>query len=193
MFTIGIYGSAGKEGPEIEKIAERTGLALGGRQCVLVTGACSGLPYIAARAAVRSGGNRLLGFSPMHDRDGQRRFTPHDDLSIYTRLHFLPEGLSSAEDIEVAKKYRNVASTARCDAGIILAGGWGTLHEVCSLIAYGKIVAPVRGTGGIAAELPTLFDAIGAETGGTVLPPADPEELVRLLFDALERRKKEDA
>lgn len=187
MYYIGIFGSAEREAEHVEEIAKEIGLELGKRRCGIITGACSGLPYIAAHAAASAGATEVHGYSPMHDLEGQRRFTPDDDLSLYTRLHFLPDNLPAAGDIEVAKKYRNVTSTARCDAGIIIAGGWGTLHEVCSLTAYGKVVGTTLGTGGVADTLPQLFDALRTKTKAQLIAASDPKELVARLVEELGR------
>lgn len=184
---IGIYGSADIVSAETSEIAVAVGSALARRGCIVVTGACSGLPYRAAYAAAKLGAE-VWGFSPATGLEEQRRFTPDDDLSIYTRLDFIPPDFPFAGDIEVAKKYRNVLSTAHCDAGIVIAGRWGTLHEVCSLIDYGKVVGILGNAGGIADELPRLWETIPSRADATMLFDDDPVKLVEAVCEELGRR-----
>ena len=178
---IGVFGSSSDTDPATVEKATRLGAALGTRGCIVVTGACSGLPYRAAHEAAR-GGSDVWGFSPVHDLSEQHAFTPLDDLSIYSRLFFAPDSILGGEEIEVRKKYRNVISTAHCDAGIIICGKWGTLHEFCALLDYGKVIGLLAGTGGIADALPALMQEIDARDAPPVLVSGVPEELVDMVF-----------
>ena len=181
--AIGIYGSATTGSAEVADKAHRLGATLGARGCRVITGACSGLPYAAARSAA-AGGGEVWGFSPMHDLEGQRTFTPNDDLAVYSRLIFVPRTLEFAADLDVCKKYRNVVSTAACDGAIVIAGRWGTLHEFCSLVDFGKVVGVLTGTGDIADELPGLFARIDKKTRAVVLFDESPEALVDAVVSA---------
>ena len=172
---IGLYGSAESQPEEVEEKARDIGRLLGTAGWGIITGACSGLPYLGAGEAALLGAE-VIGFSPVRTMEEQRRFTPHDDLSIYTRIEFTPPS-PLLDDIEVAKKYRNVISTSRCDAGIIMAGRWGTLHEFCSLIDYGKVVAVLTGTGPTADALPELKETLARAIDVTFAD--DPPAVVR--------------
>jgi predicted Rossmann-fold nucleotide-binding protein len=56
MYQIGVFGSGrGDEPEELAAMARELGEALAARGCIVVTGACSGLPYQAARAAAARG------------------------------------------------------------------------------------------------------------------------------------------
>jgi predicted Rossmann-fold nucleotide-binding protein len=188
MFSVGVYGSATAENDELAAKARSIGRALAGYDCRIITGACSGLPYLAASEAARAG-CEVWGFSPVSDRQQQQAFVPDDDLTIYSRLIYLPEAFEHADDLDIAKKYRNVISTAHCDAGIIIAGAWGTLHEFCSLVDYGRVAGVLTGTGGIADALPYLHTRIPAPPQAEIVFDDEPDSLVERIFAALERRR----
>ena len=184
-FKIGLYGSASIPSQATLNKAEQTGSALGKQNCTVITGACSGLPYRGAREAAASGG-MVIGYSPVRSMEEQRSFTPQDDLSIYAHIYFTPT-LPIFDDLDVAKKYRNVISTAQCDGGIILAGGWGTLHEFCSLVDFGKVIGVVTGTDGIADLLEEITETVPA--GTEIIFDADPATLVKKVLDHLENHQ----
>jgi hypothetical protein len=102
---IGIYGSATASKKEIEN-ARQLGLALRPFDIIVITGACSGIPYEVAKYSEKE----VWGFSPVRNIHEQKAFTPHDDLSIYKKLIFIPNSFSY-RDLDVCKKYRNVIST----------------------------------------------------------------------------------
>jgi predicted Rossmann-fold nucleotide-binding protein len=171
------------EAAEVVEMARRVGIALAERGCTVITGACSGLPYEAARAAAGRGA-QVWGFAPTATIEEQREFVPDDDLSIYNRLIFIPPTFPFNGDLLVSKKYRNILSTAHCDAGIVISGKWGTLNEVTNLIDFGKVVGILTTSGSVAGMLSGLIGAIGSE-GARVVAHDDPVELVGLVVGAL--------
>lgn len=187
-YRIGVYGSATTAAPEVIPMARRLGRELAHRSCTLITGACSGLPYQAAYAAAEHGAE-VWGFSPAHDIEGQRAFTPEDDLGIYSQLHFIPSSFPYADDLLVRKKLRNVISTATCDAGIVIGGRWGTLHEVTSLVDFGKVIGVITSSGEVAAALPDLVATLAEIGDDRICFAASPEEVVARVIDLLDRRR----
>src|SRR3989344_3361363 len=148
-YTVGVFGSAGGE-EEILAATEKArvvGRKLAENHCIVVTGACMGLPYEAAAEAHKNGGE-IWGYSPCLDLDGQKLYTPDDDITIYNKIFYVTPDFLFAKDILVTKKYRNVLSTATCDAGILIAGRWGTLNEFTNLMDIGKVIGVLTGTGG---------------------------------------------
>src|SRR5690349_12565495 len=126
-FKVGVFGSAaGEEIDQAVDKAKELGRELGKNNLQLITGACSGLPYVVAFEAHKHGAE-ILGFSPCLDLEGQKKFTPEDDITIYKEIVYTPETFQFSSNNLVTKKYRNVLSTATCDAGIIIAGRWGTM------------------------------------------------------------------
>ncbi|MCE2504534.1 MAG: hypothetical protein J4G05_10830 [Chlorobi bacterium] len=186
-WKIGVYGSAVVEETYAVTQAKVLGQELGREGATIITGACSGLPYIALKEGVAFG-SMAIGFSPTRNMAEQRHFTPEDDLALYNRIEFTPD-LPQFDELEVAKKYRNVISTAYCDAGIIISGRWGTLHEFCSLVDYGKVVGVLVGTGNIADELSELLKNIQAKNQTNIVFEKDPVTLVDLIFKALKVRR----
>src|SRR6185369_3035472 len=171
-YKIGVFGSGNSSKPPevIGALATAIGVELGKhpKEVIVVTGGCSGLPYLAAHEAAKTG-TPVWGFSPVRDMDEQKEFTPKDDLSIYQELYFVERDLPFAGNQRVCMKYRNVLSTAACDAGIIISGQWGSLNEFTDLVDMQKLVGVLTGSGGIADELPRLAKKIIKEGQGEVL------------------------
>lgn len=189
-YKVGIFGSGGSGSAPSEVIitaAKQIGIALGDHadDVIVITGGCSGLPYIVAYETAQKGAE-VRGFSPVHNEVQQAEFTPDDDLSIYTKLQFVPEDLPFSDNRRTCMKYRNVLSTSACDAGIIIAGSWGSLNEFTNLLDMQKTVGILTGTGGIADELPDLSSRIKKAGQGEIIFNSDPRELVESLLVRLQ-------
>jgi predicted Rossmann-fold nucleotide-binding protein len=176
---IGVYGSAAGNYEAFVPLAEQVGRALGkyADSVVVITGACSGLPYVAATAAAEDG-VEIWGFSPSRDEAAQRREHPDDDLHIYKKLVYVPAEFPFIDDQLACKKYRNIISTANCDAAIIISGRWGTLNEFTNLIDFGKAIGVLTGSGGIADELPALTRKVFKDGQSEVIFENAPDLLV---------------
>lgn len=190
-YKIGVFGSAGGE-EEIKLAtskAQEIGVELAKNGAIIITGGCTGLPYIAALAAHQQG-SEVWGFSPVLDMEGQNKYAPDDDNLMYKQLVFVDKSFQFFENILISKKYRNVLSTATCDAGIIIAGRWGTLNEFTNLYDFGKVIGVLTGSGGIADELPQLSRKISKiESKGKVIFSSSPEELVQKVISELEKNE----
>jgi len=189
---IGVFGSSA--GPELESMttkAKAVGTALAFFDPILITGACAGLPYAAALAAREHGCTELWGFSPATDYKGQVAITPECDNTIYSSLIYIPEHYEFRNDIKVARKYRNVTSTATCDAGIIISGRWGSMNEFTNLFDMGKIIGVLTDTGGIADELATLEKKIRKPGNAIIIFDSSPEALVRRIIETLKKRMRD--
>lgn len=188
-YKIGIFGSSAGDLENILPKARQLGRALGKHADAIsiITGACSGLPYAVAKAAADEG-SEILGFSPVFDIEEQKKFTPDDDISIYKRIEYMPRNFKLANNDLANKKYRNVISTATCDAGIVISGRWGSLNEFTNLIDMQKIVGVLTGTNGIADELPGLSQKISKEGQGQIIFNDNPVKLVEEVLAALQNR-----
>lgn len=185
-YKIGVYGSAAGDYKAFIPIAEQVGQALG-RQAgsvIVITGACTGLPYAAAKAAAGLG-VEVWGFASSLDEAALRLEYPDDDLGIYAKLTYVPASFPLSDNDLIRKKYRNLTSTAACDAGIIISGRWGTLNEFTNLVDFGKLVGVLSGSGGVANELPALTRAIAKAGQGPVIFDSDPQTLVDKLLERL--------
>ena len=184
-YKVGIFGSAaGEIDADSEEKAKELGRVLSNYKITIISGACSGLPYLAANEAHKNG-NLVWGYSPMLDLEGQKKFTPKDDLSIYDKLIFIPKDFTYSNDEQVCKKYRNVISTANCDAGIIISGRWGTMNEFTNLFDMGKVIGVLMGTGGIADELEKLNGKIKKKSKARVLFESSPKILIKNVIESL--------
>ncbi len=195
-YKIGVYGSSVSEGPEAEALGKTLGKALAELGCAVITGGCSGMPYIVAYEA-KQHGSEVWGFTPALNAEEQRRAYPHDDITIYTRLIYVPwnyldlfikQPASAAQDWSERLKYRNVISTINSDAGIIISGSWGTLNEFTNLIYEGKPIGVLTGTGGLADQLPDWFPRLRKKSNSVVLFESDPEKLTEQVIAELEKR-----
>jgi uncharacterized protein (TIGR00725 family) len=165
--TIGVMGSAG--GKLSEHVRERAydlGAAVAHAGCVLITGACPGLPYDAARGAKGAGG-LSIGISPALSRSEHvlRYESPVDayDVIIYTG-----SGL-------MGREVDNIHSS---DIVIIVGGRSGTLGEFAIAYDEGKLIGILADSEGIADDLPDIVPRLGKKTGAQLVYEKDPERLV---------------
>ena len=167
---VGVMGASGVElasgeKTRLEALAERLGAAIAARDCILVTGATTGLPDLVARAA-RKNGALTLGVSPAQDRDEHRRLgLPLDtaDAIIYTGFGF---------------KGRNVVNVRSSDVVLIFGGATGTLNEFTIAYDEGKVVGVVEGSGGVADHVKEILSYCKRETHARVFYGSDPEKLL---------------
>lgn len=197
-YKIGIYGSNVNEGAIAEARGKELGQVLAKYHCTVITGACSGMPYVVAHAAAQQGAE-VWGFTPELDAAAQQAAYPDDDITIYKRLIYVPQNYrelfvtppaSEARDWASRLKYRNVISTINCDAGIIISGGWGTLNEFTNLIYDGKPIGVLTGTGGLADELPDWYPKLRKKSSTTVVFGTHPETLVTQLLTQLGQEQR---
>ncbi|HSW47574.1 MAG TPA: hypothetical protein VLG67_00690 [Candidatus Saccharimonadales bacterium] len=187
-YKIGVFGSA--EG-DLEKIipkAHQLGEALGGKNVTILTGASIGLPYEVALTA-HNLGTEIWGYSQFTNyKDQLEKLRNNCDPTIFHKLFYVPKDYEFASNYNVTRKYRNVSSTANCDAGIIISGRWGTMNEFTNLHDMGKVVGVLTGTGGIADELPSLMKKINKPSKAKVIFNDDPEKLVDEVLKTLSSR-----
>lgn len=190
-YKIGIFGSSAGDIAAVMPKAMELGKVLQdyADQIILITGACPGLPYAVISEAAPSG-IEIWGFSSSLNLDRQRIEYPDDDLNIYNEVTYVPADFPGAENDRACKKYRNVISTANCDAGIIISGLWGTLNEFTNLIDMQKTIGVLSGTGAIADELPNLTQKISKAGQGRVIFHDSPRSLVEELLTLLNSSSK---
>lgn len=173
--TVGVMGSAGDdETQHARDIAYALGKAIADRGFILITGACHGLPYDAARGA-RSAGGQSVGVSPalsLHEHLYRYR-SPADafDVLIYTG-----SGLMG----------REVTNIRSSDMVVVLGGRSGTLGEFAIAYDEGKLIGVMQGTGGIADDIRQIVNSFDKETGAVLLYDSDPVDLVARLSETFE-------
>lgn len=188
-YKIGIFGSAEGDIDRILSKADDLGKELTKHNIVLVTGASTGLPYQVAKTAAKLG-TKVWGYSTAIDLASQQAHHPEVDSKVFDKFIFIPKTYEFASEKKVCMKYRNVTSTANCDAGIIISGRWGTLNEFTNLYDMGKVIGVLTGTGGIADELPTLMKKISKKSNAKVVFNNSPTELVNSVLAELKTRKQ---
>lgn len=178
---IGVMGSShlSTNESELQRLtasAERLGQAIAERGCVLVTGATTGYPDIASRAA-RVRGGLTVGISPAPSLDEHLRqySLPDDgvDVIIYTGF-----GL----------KGRNVINVRSCDVVIIFGGGVGTLNEFTIAFDENKLIGVLEGTGGAADRIKEIATLSSRRSSGEIVFESDPGALIDRCLRLLDER-----
>jgi uncharacterized protein (TIGR00725 family) len=153
-------------------IAERLGFHVVQRGCVLLTGATTGLPDMASRAA-RSRGGLTIGVSPAANRQEHSKDwgLPDDGAEIIIYTGF---GL----------KGRNVINIRASDIVIIFGGGMGALNEFTIAYDEGKVIGVLVGSGGIADHIDDIIGFARKRTTARVIFNKEPEALIDACLDA---------
>jgi uncharacterized protein (TIGR00725 family) len=161
------------EANRVKALAEELGVAIARHDCILITGATTGLPDLVAQAFRRNGGF-ALGVSPAENRrDHVARYgLPEDgaDVIIYTGFGY---------------KGRNVINVRSADIVLILGGATGTLNEFTIAYDEGKIIGVLEGSGGVADHIREIIKACNKPTLGTVFFDSDPGKLIESCLGAL--------
>jgi uncharacterized protein (TIGR00725 family) len=180
--AVGVMGASANdalgaaEAHRVKTLAEELGAAIAKRDCILVTGATTGLPDLVARAFRRSGGF-AVGISPAENRREHlgRYGLPGDgaDVVIYTGFGY---------------KGRNVINVRSADIVLILGGATGTLNEFTIAYDEGKIIGVLEGSGGVADHIREIVRFCKKPTAGAVFFNGDPAKLVEQCVTALDAR-----
>jgi len=177
---VGVMGSANDALVESERLrltglAERLGRAIADRNCILVTGATTGLPDMVSRAA-RGRNGLTVGISPAATREEHvdRYSLPTDgaDVIIYTGF-----GL----------KGRNVVNVRSSDIVIIFGGSMGALNEFTIAYDEGKIIGVLEGSGGISDHIREIIRFSTKLTLSQLIYSTEPETLIDSCLEAFDR------
>ena len=175
---IGVMGSAGGmlSAAELE-LAARLGRRIAERDCLIVTGACPGLPHAAVLGAHEAGG-ASLGVSPARSRE-EHVSVYESPLEPYSAIVFTGSGLMGRET-------HNIHSS---DFVLFVGGRSGTLGEFAIAYDEGKLIGVLRNSGGISNDFAGIARLVHKETGAMIIQDDDPE---RLVDTCLERYRSED-
>lgn len=164
------------EATRLNAIADALGAAIAKADCVLITGATTGLPDLVARACRKHGGF-ALGVSPAENRREhvERYGLPLDgaDVIVYTGFGY---------------KGRNVINVRTADIVLIFGGATGTLNEFTIAYDEGKIIGVLEGSGGIADRIREIIQFCNKPTAGAVFFSDHPERLVQQCVKACAQR-----
>jgi len=180
--VIGVMGASANDAlsaadaSRLRGLAETLGSAIAKANCILVTGATTGLPDLVAQAFRKQGGF-ALGISPAENcaEHVTRYGLPEDgaDVIVYTGFGY---------------KGRNVINIRSSDIVLIFGGAIGTLNEFTIAYDEGKIIGVLEGSGGVADHMAKIIDYCRKATQGIVLFDGDPARLVKQCLAAFERR-----
>lgn len=164
---VGVMGGAtGVRSADHLARAHALGRAVARAGCVLITGACPGLPLAAACGAKEAGGT-VVGISPavgLSEHVGKYQ----SPQQFHDVLVFTGSGLMG----------REVVNIRTSDVVVIVGGRSGTLGELAIAYDEGKVIGVLTGTGGITDLIPDILAACAKETGARAIYDADPERLV---------------
>jgi uncharacterized protein (TIGR00725 family) len=170
--SIGVMGAAGGDlDPEVRSRCYELGKAVAQAGCVLITGACPGLPYDSARGA-RDAGGLSVGISPALSRSEHVK-KYESPVDAYDTIIYTGSGL-------MGREVHNIHSS---DIVIIAGGRSGTLGEFCIAYDEGKLIGILAQSGGMADQLQTIVPKLGKATGSQQIYEADPHRLVERCID----------
>jgi len=172
-------GSAGGVLPQkVRSKARKLGGEIAACSCVLVTGACPGLPYDAVMGCKQAGG-MTVGISPALNlyEHVHRYLSPHEHFDV---LVYTGDGLMG----------REVPGIRSCDIVILVGGRSGTLGEFAIAYDEGKLIGVLEGTGGIADHVEEIVGLINKDTGATLIFDEDPAKLMAKLLAKFSARPK---
>jgi len=179
---IAIYGSADVSSNKgASKHAKKIGQLLATKGHTIITGACPGIPFEAAKAAYKAGA-RVIGYSPaVNKKEHKTRF--QDPTKYFTDMVFVPQDYEHIKNDAACYKYRNISSVMNCDKVIIIGGRYGTLDEFILAYEFGKEIGILQGTKGAAEIIETdimesILKKIDKETGAKVCFKNSPRELL---------------
>jgi hypothetical protein len=165
--AVGVMGSAGgNHTPEVLAKCRELGREIARHDCLIVTGACPGLPHEAVLGAAEAGA-LVVGISPalsLYEHVEYYR-SPHTEYDV---LIFTGSGLMG----------REVAAIRSCDIVIIVGGRSGTLGEFAIAYDEGKLLGALLGTHGIADHLDDLITLVNKQTDAELIGDADPSALL---------------
>ncbi len=175
---IGVMGSA--SGPTIEsqeniKKAIEVGHYIAQAGCILVNGACPGLPDQAAFGARQAGGF-VMGVSPaFSEKEHTERYqSPRDyyDVLLYTGMGLME---------------RDIINIRSSDAIIIVGGGIGSLNEFTVAYDEGKVIGILTESGGISNHIPEIVRMCDRGLNEKILFDSDPQAIVQKVLQALQK------
>ncbi|RMF42128.1 MAG: YHS domain-containing protein [Planctomycetota bacterium] len=169
---IGVMGGAASDIPSVHlEKAFQLGKAIAAADCIVITGACPGLPLAAARGAKKNDG-MVIGISPALSLD-EHAFKYESPTLAHDVLIFTGSGLMG----------REVVNIRTSDIVVIVGGSSGTLGELAIAYDEGKLIGVLTGTGGISDLVQDILAACKKETGARVVYDFDPRKLVDQLLD----------
>ncbi len=177
-FKIGVMGHSGETDDKVKKLAFRLGEEIARQECVLITGATTGLPHEAAKGAKKHKG-LVIGISPAEDeKEHRERYgMPVDNHDV---IIFTGSGYNG----------RNIINIRTIDAMIIISGSVGTLNEFTIAFSEGRPIGVLEGSGGISDAVKDIKEKFDNRYNTPIIYEKEPEKLVKALVKMLKGEKK---
>lgn len=178
-YRIGVMGSA--QGPSTEnqeniRKSIEMGAAIAEADCILVNGACPGLPDEAAYGAHQVGG-LVMGISPaFSEKEHTEKYkSPKEyyDIILYTAMGLME---------------RDIVNIRSSDAIILLGGGIGTLNEFTVAFDEGKPIGILKGMGGVSEKINEILKFCDRETNESIIYDSNPKKLLEKLISYIESK-----
>lgn len=177
-YKIAVSGASKTEhcSKNADDLAKKVGQEIARQNCILITGATTGIPYLAAKGCKETGGISI-GFSPAASEISHRKVykLPLDnfDLIVYTGFDY---------------SGRNLLMTRAADGVIIVCGRMGTLNEFTIAFEDRKPIGVLVGSGGT-ADLIKDLTRMPHRKVGKIIYDKDPKKLVQKLIQQIKRKK----
>ena len=129
----------------VVKLAEEIGKEIVRQNCILITGATTGIPDFSAKGVKKAGGVSI-GFSPAASAIAHvKKYklpTDNYDVTVYTGFGYAG---------------RNLLMTRAADGVIVICGRMGTLNEFTIAFEDEKPIGVLTGSGGTADKIKDLL------------------------------------
>ncbi|HUV42907.1 MAG TPA: hypothetical protein VMY36_03345 [Patescibacteria group bacterium] len=171
-------GESGKNAEGAYPLARVVGREIAKKGHVLVTGATSGVPYEAAKAAKKARGNNI-GFSPAgSEAEHKNKYHLPMDPKVFDHIIYAEFGYTG----------RNLLMVRSSDATIIIDGRIGTLNEFTAAFEENEIVGILEGSGGVADEIRRILE-VAKKGKRKVIFDRDPVKLVEKVIAKIKEDK----
>ena len=161
----------------VQDLAKEVGRQIFWHNCILITGATTGVPYFSAVGCKEVGGISI-GFSPAASESAHEKAykLPLDqfDVMVYTGFDY---------------SGRNLLMTRAADGVIVICGRMGTLNEFTIAYEDRKPIGILEGSGGTADFIPSILSRPHHKRGPIVYD-TDPKKLVQKLIAAIKKTKR---
>lgn len=164
--------------PKIKELSKDLGKWIAKKDCILLSGATTGVPYFAAQGYKEAGGKFSIGFSPASSQKEHKKSyrlpTDQFDLIIYTGFDYVG---------------RNLMLTKAADGVIIACGRTGTLNEFTIAFETRTPVGVLEDTGGTADLINEVLKK-GYRPKTKIVYDKDPQKLINKLINLIKKEQE---
>lgn len=161
----------------IKELAKEIGREIAKQNCLLLTGATTGVSYYAAQGFKEIKNSFCIGFSPASSKKEHEKIyhlpTEPFDLIIYTGFDYVG---------------RNLILTKAADGIIVICGRTGTLNEFTIAFESRMPIGVLEQTGGIADFIKEILKR-GYRPKKKIVYDTNPRNLVRKLINLIKKEK----